>query len=62
MPEFHKSSYSHAKTENCVEVAEGQRTLVRDSRNPHLGHLTFPAGEWAAFLRDLKGSDSETAR
>ncbi|GAA1073631.1 DUF397 domain-containing protein [Nocardiopsis composta] len=51
---FHKSSYSSGKQENCVEVAEGTVTAVRDSQNRHLGHVEFGAPEWQAFLQDLK--------
>ncbi|MDA2812185.1 DUF397 domain-containing protein [Nocardiopsis sp. RSe5-2] len=51
---WHKSSYSGASS-SCVEVSEGLRTAVRDSRYRHLGHLDFPADEWARFLYSLKG-------
>lgn len=46
---FHKSSYSQGAT-NCVEVAEGPTTAVRDTQNRELGHLDFSGGEWAAVL------------
>ncbi|GAA1071438.1 DUF397 domain-containing protein [Nocardiopsis composta] len=49
MNDWHKSSYSD-RGANCVEVAEGTETLVRDTQNRELGHLTFPAREWAALL------------
>jgi hypothetical protein len=48
--EWHKSSYSTANTANCVEVAEGAVTLVRDTQNRDLGILEVPAREWAAFV------------
>ncbi|WP_116248329.1 DUF397 domain-containing protein [Nocardiopsis sp. FIRDI 009] len=51
---WHKSSYSGARTENCVEVAEGASTFVRDTQNRHLGYLTLPAGEWSALLSSLR--------
>ncbi|GAA3740034.1 hypothetical protein HDA32_002689 [Spinactinospora alkalitolerans] len=52
---WHKSSYSNEKGGNCVEVAElSDSALMRDTRNRHLGHLGFPSGEWASFLRDVK--------
>ncbi|WP_017595876.1 DUF397 domain-containing protein [Nocardiopsis potens] len=54
---FHKSSYSSAKQENCVEVAEGTVTAVRDSQNRHLGHVEFSASEWRAFLDALKAGE-----
>jgi len=48
--EWHKSSYSTANTANCVEVAEGAVTLVRDTQHRDLGMLEVPAREWAAFV------------
>ena len=49
--EFHKSSYS-AQGQECVEVAGlAAGAAVRDSKNPDDGHLSFPAPEWAVFLR-----------
>ncbi|MDA0567498.1 DUF397 domain-containing protein [Streptomonospora sp. S1-112] len=54
MREWHKSSYSSNHGGNCVEVSEGPRTFVRDSQQRHLGFLSFPAREWASFLRDVK--------
>ncbi|MDA2806552.1 DUF397 domain-containing protein, partial [Nocardiopsis suaedae] len=51
-----KSSYSGGNNPNCVEVARPgaqQAAYVRDSKHPHLGHLSFPSGEWAAFLREV---------
>ncbi|GAA4895200.1 DUF397 domain-containing protein [Streptomonospora salina] len=53
---FHTSSYSGPKTENCVEVAEGRETLVRDTQHRETGHLGFPAEEWQAFLDEVKAS------
>ncbi|WP_026128300.1 DUF397 domain-containing protein [Nocardiopsis halophila] len=50
---WHKSSYSGASS-SCVEVAEGERTAVRDTRHRHLGHLEFPVLEWEGFLRSLE--------
>ncbi|HIY39831.1 MAG TPA: DUF397 domain-containing protein [Candidatus Nocardiopsis merdipullorum] len=29
---------------------EPQRFAVRDSTQPHLGHLSFPSAEWDTFL------------
>ncbi|MFD6097416.1 DUF397 domain-containing protein [Nocardiopsis flavescens] len=45
---FHKSSYSDRN--NCVEVAEGHETLVRDTQHREAGHLSFPASEWVTLL------------
>ncbi|MFC7327590.1 DUF397 domain-containing protein [Marinactinospora rubrisoli] len=54
MNDWHKSSYSQGHGGNCVEVAEGRTTMVRDTQHRHLGHLDFPAPEWSAFLTTLK--------
>ncbi|MGI5119233.1 DUF397 domain-containing protein [Marinactinospora thermotolerans] len=36
-------------------MAETPRTvMVRDTRNRDLGHLCFPADEWASFLEGVK--------
>ncbi|MFD6097299.1 DUF397 domain-containing protein [Nocardiopsis flavescens] len=51
---WHKSSYSGATTENCVEVAEGATTLVRDTQHREAGHLEFPGAEWSALLETLR--------
>ncbi|WP_026123524.1 DUF397 domain-containing protein [Nocardiopsis chromatogenes] len=52
---FRKSSYSGAKTENCVEVADLPRAAaVRDSQYPERGHLLFGSTEWRAFLYEVK--------
>ncbi|MFJ9552316.1 DUF397 domain-containing protein [Nocardiopsis sp. NPDC101807] len=51
---WHKSSYS-ANGANCVEVAEGPVTGVRDTRNRPLGHLSAPAPEWTALLAAVRG-------
>ncbi len=52
-PSWHKSSYSIADT-NCVEVAEGFTTAVRDTQNRELGHLSFAVTEWTALVDSLK--------
>ncbi|WP_067966409.1 DUF397 domain-containing protein [Nocardiopsis trehalosi] len=50
--DWHKSTYSGASGE-CVEVAEGLVTLVRDTQNRERGTLAVPAREWVALLADL---------
>ncbi|WP_307837682.1 DUF397 domain-containing protein [Actinoplanes couchii] len=55
---WQKSSYSVANGA-CVEVARGgsygaSQILVRDSKNPMGGTLTFSPSLWTAFLDDLK--------
>ncbi|WP_017596249.1 DUF397 domain-containing protein [Nocardiopsis potens] len=54
---WHTATYSTGES-NCVEVAEGPTTAVRDTRNRHLGHLTFPSAEWAAFIDAVKADRS----
>ncbi|MFC4565376.1 DUF397 domain-containing protein [Nocardiopsis mangrovi] len=49
---WHKSTYSGG-TNDCVEVAEGARTLVRDTQNRDGAVLSFPVPEWRALLVDL---------
>lgn len=46
---WHKSSYS-TNGGDCVEVAEGQSVLVRDTKNREQGHLTFDRHEWSRLL------------
>ncbi|OLT28665.1 DUF397 domain-containing protein [Nocardiopsis sp. CNR-923] len=51
---FRKSSYSGARTQDCVEVADlPDVAAVRDSRHPEAGHITFPAREWNVFLAEV---------
>ncbi|PWV58022.1 DUF397 domain-containing protein [Nocardiopsis sp. L17-MgMaSL7] len=51
MNEWHKSSYSDGGGGNCVEVAEGPVTYVRDTQNREFGHLEAQSSEWTAFLK-----------
>ncbi|QVJ01506.1 DUF397 domain-containing protein [Nocardiopsis eucommiae] len=49
---FRKSSYSSARGQDCVEVADTPGTsAVRDTQNRELGALAFPSFEWTALLR-----------
>ncbi|MDA3645284.1 DUF397 domain-containing protein [Saccharopolyspora indica] len=51
-----KSSKSAAASDNCVEVRLLDSTaLVRDSKAPEDGILTFASESWGAFLSFLKG-------
>lgn len=50
---WHKSSYS-TNGGDCVEVAEGQVVLVRDTKHRELGHLTVESAEWTTLLNALK--------
>lgn len=57
MNEWHKSSYSGARTE-CVEVRERVEAVdVRDTQNRDAGHLSVPATEWAALLRSVRSGE-----
>ncbi|MEU2970692.1 DUF397 domain-containing protein [Nocardiopsis alba] len=49
---WHKSSYS-ANGANCVEVAEGPTTHIRDTQHRGLAELSVPASEWTALLSVL---------
>ncbi|MCX5235173.1 DUF397 domain-containing protein [Streptomyces prunicolor] len=53
---WHKSSYSGGSGDDCVEVADGNPTLipVRDSKNPLGPKLVFRADTWSTFIDDLK--------
>ncbi|MGH3568499.1 MAG: DUF397 domain-containing protein [Pseudonocardia sp.] len=49
---WRKSSYSTG-TGNCVEVAPvADRVVIRHSKHPAAGTITFPHHAWAAFVRD----------
>ncbi|WP_420848887.1 DUF397 domain-containing protein [Prauserella marina] len=49
---WRKSTYSGGGND-CVEIADvrGGR-LIRDSKNPHAGHLALPEAEWKALMAD----------
>ena len=48
--------YSGSNGGGCVEVASGPGTIaVRDSKDPGGPRLAFTAGDWRAFLRQVKG-------
>lgn len=48
-PTWRKSS--RCGTSTCVEVAkDGERYLIRDSKNPDGGVLAFGRAEWTAFV------------
>ena len=49
-PTWRKSTYS-TNTQNCVELATADGdVLLRDSKHPEAGHLTFTRTELAAFI------------
>jgi hypothetical protein len=48
---WRKSSYSDGTEDgNCVEVSLAHDALVRDSKNPSGGVLTFTSAAWKNFL------------
>jgi hypothetical protein len=51
---WRKSSYS-ANTDNCVEVAGGAQTLVRDTKDQQCSQLCVNAHTWQAFISTIKG-------
>ena len=52
---FRKSSYSSAKGQDCVEVADlPVGAAIRDSKHIGAGHIEFGAAEWKAFLAEVK--------
>lgn len=51
--EYRKSSYSY-DVGACVEVSAGAQTCIRDTENRELGHLAFPAGEFAALVGGVR--------
>lgn len=56
-PTWRKSSYS-VNSQNCVELADsGSEILLRDSKHPEAGHLTFTRPELAAFIAGVKAGE-----
>jgi Domain of unknown function (DUF397) len=52
---WRKSTRSGSSGNNCVEVADNlaEVVLVRDSKDPAAGTLTFTPYAWRSFVRDL---------
>lgn len=52
---WRKSSYSSARGQDCVEVADlPSSAAVRDTQNREAGHLVFVSAEWSALLRTVR--------
>lgn len=54
MTGWRKSSYSNDNGGACVEVASGDKILVRDTTNRDAGTLAFSAGAWERFLGTIR--------
>ena len=55
---WRKSSYSPCfNPHQCVEVSIGEDIMVRDSKNPEGGALTFTKSEWQAFVKGVLGGE-----
>ncbi|TVT61898.1 DUF397 domain-containing protein [Amycolatopsis rhizosphaerae] len=60
-PIWRKSSYSTG-TGNCVEVAPtADGVIIRHSKHPDAGTITFSYPAWAAFVRDASNGDPTSA-
>ncbi|MEK7093786.1 MAG: DUF397 domain-containing protein [Patescibacteria group bacterium] len=56
--EFKKSSFSaKGYFGDCVEVSLGKMVVMRDSKNPTGGTLSFTQSEWTAFIAGCKASE-----
>ncbi|MDG4831807.1 DUF397 domain-containing protein [Solwaraspora sp. WMMD1047] len=55
-PDWRKSSRSSSNAGECVEVADNLpgRVLVRDSKDPDGGTLTFEPAAWSSFVAHAK--------
>ncbi|MGW2768090.1 DUF397 domain-containing protein, partial [Streptomyces sp. NPDC001275] len=59
---WHKSSFSDAAGNQCVEVAwTGRDVLVRDSKDTMTGLLAFSAHSWNAFVAAAPGGHADPA-
>jgi hypothetical protein len=54
-PSWRKSSYSNSNS-NCVEVGQGTRVLVRDTRDRTGLMLGFTPAAWRKFTGGVKRS------
>lgn len=52
--DWKKSTYSSGKSGECVEIStclcESHEVHIRDSKNPHVPHLTVTPAAWSHFL------------
>jgi hypothetical protein len=53
---------SRCGNDSCVEVArEGERVLLRDSKNPETAPLEFTISEWVAFIGGAQNGEFDFA-
>jgi hypothetical protein len=53
-----RKSTRSVSTQNCVELAiAGNDVLIRDSKHPEQGHLTFTRPELAAFVAAARAGE-----
>jgi len=49
---------SRCATDTCVEVTrDGDRVLLRDSKNPEITPMEFSLAEWAAFVSGAQNGE-----
>ncbi|TRO60305.1 DUF397 domain-containing protein [Streptomyces sp. IB201691-2A2] len=53
-PESAWRKSSHSEQDACVEVVIDQRSMVRDSKDPALGLLTFSDSAWIQFIESVR--------
>lgn len=59
MTDWQRSSYCSGGT--CIETArDGDRVLMRDSKNPTVQPLDLSAGDWKGFLEAVRAGDYES--
>ncbi|MDX6429632.1 MAG: hypothetical protein QOE54_1998 [Streptosporangiaceae bacterium] len=58
MTEWRKSSRSNTSGGDCVEAARLSGTIgIRDSKQPHAGHLAISRDEFAGLVQRIKQHD-----
>jgi hypothetical protein len=56
-PRWRKSGFS-GPAQNCLELADlGDAVLMRDSKHPDAGHLTFTRSELAALVAAARAGE-----
>lgn len=60
---WRKSSFSGANGGDCVEIADlGATVLVRNSKRPDAGAITFGRSQLAAFIEGCKAGEFDDLR